>query len=249
MISFNPRAPESGVVSWADFYQIIALVGGVAGIWISKSWGGIKSLLGRAILIISIGLFLQNIGQTIFSIYDIFFPGFNVYPSLADVGFFGSIPFYIYGAYLLCKVCGVHKSFFSKLSTKLLVVGIPVIILMLSYFVFLKDYVFDFSSPLKIFLDFGYPLGQALYIALALVAFFVSKDALGGIMRGAILVLVFAFFVQYLADFNFLYQSTSNSWVLSGSYGDFLYLIAYTVMSYALIKFGYANQKMLSNKE
>jgi len=234
-----------GVFTWADFYQIIALVGGVAGFFVSQAWGGLKSILGRAIFFISLGLFFQNIGQTIFSFYAIYWPNTTFYPSLADIGFFGSVLSYIYGVYLICKMCGVHRGFINSNKIKLVVFLVPIVILGGSYFVFLKDYLYDPTSPIKVFLDFGYPLGQALYIALTVLAYIVSKNTLGGMMRSTILILFIALLLQYAADFNFLYQSTSDSWVLSGSYGDFLYLISYTFMSLTLIKFGYKNQEFM----
>ena len=246
LISANPDGNQS-VWSWADFYQIIALMGSVAGFFIAKKWGGLKSLLGRAVFVISLGLFFQNIGQTIFSIYAILWPSSTFYPSLADIGFFGSVIFYIYGAYLLCKVLGVHIAFRSY-KTKILVFLVPTLILAGSYLVFLKDYSADLSNPIKVFLDFGYPLGQALYISIALLAYIVSKNSLGGVMRGALLTLLFALFLQYAADFNFLFQSTQDSWVLAGSYGDFLYLVSYTCMAYALVRFGFVSDYLANNK-
>ena len=114
---------------------------------------------------------------------------------------------------------------------------LPVVIVGVSYALFLKDYQFDYSNPVKIFLDFGYPIGQATYISLAILAFVFSKDFLGGVMKNTILLLIVALCVQYFADFNFLFQSGNDSWMNSG-YGDLLYLVSYSFMSFALIQFG-----------
>ena len=84
----SARAAE--LVSWTDFYQIIAFVGAVVGFSISASWGGFQSTLGRSLFFISLGLFFQNIGQTIYSIYGLIFHISNIYPSYADIGFFDS---------------------------------------------------------------------------------------------------------------------------------------------------------------
>ncbi|MEI8130111.1 MAG: hypothetical protein WCG55_01235 [bacterium] len=221
---------------WGAVYQIVAFIGAVSGIIISNSWGGAKSLIGRAVLVFSIGLLLQNFGQTVFSIYNLVLKVQVPYPSLADVGFFGSIPFYIYGTYLIGRVCGSRislKSYHGKAFAFLL----PAVLLGLSYTLFLRGYQFDFTNPLKIVLDFGYPLGQATYISLAMLAFVFSKDFLGGVMKSTVLLLLGALCVQYIADFNFLYQAGNNTW-LNGGYGDMLYLLAYTFLSFALIQFG-----------
>ena len=128
---------------WAALYQIVALIGAVYGIFISRTWGGVKSMLGRAILMISIGLLMQNIGQTVFSYYNLVLQNPTPYPSIADIGFFGSIIFYIYGMVLFGKVCGTHLSL-QTYTNKAIAFIVPAILLACSYFMFLKGYQFDF---------------------------------------------------------------------------------------------------------
>jgi len=48
-------------------YGVMALYGGICGIHTSLKWGGIKTLLGRAILVFSLGLFMQEFGQVAYS--------------------------------------------------------------------------------------------------------------------------------------------------------------------------------------
>ena len=57
---------------WAASYQLAALWGAVCGLRISSSWGGLRSLIGRTIFVFSVGLLLQNLGQTVFSFYNLF---------------------------------------------------------------------------------------------------------------------------------------------------------------------------------
>ena len=109
--------------------------------------------------------------------------------------------------------------------------------LVFSYFFFLRDYQFDWSKPLTIFLDFGYPLGQATYVSLALLVLIVSIRSLGGMMKRPVLLLIFALLVQYLCDFNFLYQANRGSWY-AGSWGDYLYAVSYFIMTLAIIYIG-----------
>ena len=107
--------------------------------------------------------------------------------------------------------------------------------LIFSYFFFLRDYQFDWSNPLKIFLDFGYPLGQAIYVSIAILTYVLSKGVLGGVMKPKILFLVFALIIQYLADYNFLLQAANSTWQ-NGGYGDLIYLIAYLLMALSLLQ-------------
>lgn len=215
-------------------YGLMAILGGIAGIRIAQHWGGVKSVMGKAILFLSFGLLAEEFGQLVFSYYNIFAYVHVPYPSIADIGFFGNIPLYVIGIILLGEASGVHFSF-NKLSSKIQAVLIPAILLIVSYTFFLQKYEFDWSNPLKVFLDFGYPLGQAFYVSLAFVTYSLSSGILGGIMKNKILFLLFAFVIQYLADYNFLFQSSNGTW-LNGGYGDYLYLLAYFVMTLGIIQ-------------
>lgn len=229
-------------LSWAASYQLMALYGAIFGFIVSRSWGGFKSVLGKTIIFFSLGLLFQVFGQTIFSFYNLVFKIEVPYPSLADVGFFFSIPFYAYAAILLGKASGSGISF-KSIHKKIQAVAIPLVVLIMSYVIFLKGYEFDWSNSVQIFLDFGYPLGQAFYVSLALVVFLLSKDFLGGMMKSKVLIVLFALVVQYIADYNFLYQASKGSWI-NGGYGDYIYLVAYFIMSLALINLGSAFDKI-----
>ena len=85
------------------------------------------------------------------------------------------------------------------------------------------------------FLDFGYPLGQALYVSLALLTYLLSTKTLGGIMKNKVLLILFALAVQYAADYNFLSQAYAETW-RNGGYGDAIYLLAYFLMALGLIQ-------------
>ncbi len=219
---------------FSDTYGLIALWGGIWGMYISVGWGGMKSLIGRTIIYFSIGLLMQEFGQLAYSYYYLF-QGIAVpYPSIGDIGYFGSIPFYILGVFTLAKTSGIVISL-KSIENKLQAVIIPFGTLVFSYFFFLRNYTFDLSNPLTVFLDFGYPLGQSIYISLALLTFLLSRKLLGGVMRGRILFFLLALVVQYLADFTFLYQASNASWI-AGGFNDYLYLLSYFLMSMALFQ-------------
>ena len=241
----NHDSSSQGAQLWAVTYQIIAWFGAITGLYFSRFWGGKESVMGRANLAFAIGLLAQSLGQSIFSFY--FFKGIEApYPSLADVGFFGSIPLYIYGVILLGRASGVRfsfKSYRSKISAFI----IPALILALSYIILLKNYEFDWSSPLTVILDFGYPLGQALYISLALVVYLLTRNYLGGMLKKPILLFIFALLAQYIADYVFLFQISRDTY--TGGLGvDFLYLMAYFIMALALINLGSSYKKIVESK-
>ena len=235
---FDPEAIVDMKHYWSATYMLLSILGGIFGLVISKYWGGYRSLIGRAILCFSVGLFLQSFGQLVYNYYTLFAKIEAPYPSLGDLGYFGSIPAYIYGVLLLGRAAGLKIS--SKTySNQILLVVFPLLMLIFSYFFFLKGYEFDWSNPLLVFLDFGYPFGQAIYVAWALLVLVVSRKFLGGIMRKPVLLLLFALIIQYLCDFNFLYQATRGNWY-AGGWGDYLYAFSYFVMTLAIIYIGNA---------
>lgn len=238
---------DTSIHYFAGGYGIVAFLGAVWGMRISHHWGFFKSLVGRAIAMFSIGLFLQEFGQLAYAYHIVVLHNEIPYPSIGDVGYFGSIFFYAYGVYLTAKASGIKVSMQSY-GNKLQAILIPILILGYSYFLFLRDYSIDFSQPLTLFLDFGYPLGQAFYISLALLAFILTRNILGGIMKTRILFILFALLLQYLADFNFLFESSRETWVTAG-YGDYLYLLSYFVMVVAILQFRMSSVKAKLNQE
>ncbi len=233
---FSKNVTEYDTQLYAASYQILALFGAIIGFWMATRWGGYKSLLGKSLIFFSLGLLLQSFGQTAYSYY-IFFQKIEVpYPSLGDVGYFGSVIAYILGIIYISRVSGFGMSW-KIIKNKVYFFVIPILILGISYFFFLKGYEFDWSQKLKMFLDFGYPFGQALYVSMAIVTLVFSRNVLGGIMRRPILLLIFALMIQYLSDFMFLYQASAGTWK-AGGFNDYLYSISYFLMSIVLIYTG-----------
>ncbi len=227
-------------------YGVIALLGGIFGMDVARRWGGVQSIIGKSILMFSLGLLAQEFGQIVYSYNHYFLNKEGMYPSLGDLGYFGSIPLYIYGVYLLGKASGVKVGLVS-FERKLQAVIIPLIILVAGYVLFLEEYKFDWSQPIKTFLDFGYPLGQAIYVSLAILVYLLSRGILGGIMKKAILFILFALCFQFLADYTFLYQSSKGTWHV-GEINDYMYLVAYFVMTLALLQFNIVLKRLREKK-
>ena len=217
---------------WAALYQTVAIWGGLFGLISSRRWGGYRSLMGQAIIFFSVGLLFQSLGQTVFSYYTTLRGVDLPYPSLADVGYFGSVILYILGIWCLARVAGVGTSL-RNLDSKLFTLLVPFLALIASYGLFLRGYVFDWSAPLRVILDFGYPLGEAIYVSIAALTLMLSWNLLRGIMRWPLVFVMIALIAQYIAEFNFLYQALNETWI-NGGYGDFLYLLAYFLMALSL---------------
>jgi hypothetical protein len=230
------RSPATTIADqqFSATYGIIALFGGICGIYISKQWGGLKSIFGRAMLMFSFGLLAQEFGQLVYSYF--FYNKIEMpYPSIGDLGYFSSILFYIYGVYLLARASGVRFTL-KTIESRLQAIIIPLLILIICYWLFLKDYQVDWSQPLRVFLDFAYPLGDAVYISLALLTYFLTRNFLGGLMRNRVLFLLLALVVQFIADYTFLYQSRTSATAYPGGVNDYLYLFAYFLMTFGLLQ-------------
>ncbi len=227
-----------------SFYMLLPLFGGVTGLLTSTNWGGAKSTIGRAILFLSFGLLAQVLGQLYYFISIDFLHIEIPYPSIGDIGYFGSIPLYITGIWFLSKAIGTKNAL--NIKSAFLVVLLPILLLIFSYIEFLKDYEFDWSAPLVIFLDFGYPFGQAIYISIAILTFLLSIKYLGGKLKYPVLVLLFALLCQYASDFVFLYQVNNETWT-GGGINDFMYLFSYFVMTMGLLQFNGVLDKLKGN--
>jgi len=249
-INFIIDPTDNQRYAFGALYGLMALSGAVYGVMSARKWGGTKSALGTALLMLGLGLGAAEFGQLAFSYYNII-KGVEIpYPSIADVGFFGAIPLYVIAALSVARVVGTKYSMKTGLR-KFIFLLIPLAALGVSYAVFLRTYEFEGASALRVFLDFGYPLGQALYVCLALLIYVSTLKTLGGVMKRRILLLLAAFAVQYAADFNFLYQTLHGTWV-NAAYGDYLYFVAYTLMATTLVLFSYipsAKQKVADQPE
>jgi hypothetical protein len=218
---------------WAVTYQVIAWYGALCGFYFARLWGGWKSVVGRANLAFAMGLLAQSFGQSVFSYY--FYNGVHTpYPSLADLGFFGSIPFYIYGAVLLVKFTRFKFRSLKHLAPAFV---IPIVMLVGSYILFLKGYQIDPSDNLRLLLDFGYPLGQAIYVSIAILALIISSRIMKGIMIKATLLFILSLVMQYISDFTFLYTSINGTFV-GGGMVDYLYMVSYFFMALSLVYLG-----------
>ncbi len=211
-------------------YFILAFYGAICGIATSRLWGGLSTLLGRAILMFSIGLLGQVFGQIAYSYYTNILR-VNPYPSVGDAGYFGAIFFYIYGAVLLAKSSGI-KINIQLFRKELIAIVVPAVMVSVAYILFLQGYELDLNDPVKTILDFGYPLGEAIYISIAIVIFILSRNMLDGIMRSNALFLLIALLAQFLMDYLFILNYENYT---SGNYIDFLSLLAYYFMTIALM--------------
>src|SRR3989344_6672865 len=163
---------------------VIPLVGGLFGIKNALNWGGMKSVLGRSVLGISLGLLAWAGGMVIWNYY-LFFTVVEVpYPSLADVIFILSWPLWTYGLLQLSRAIGLRFAW-KNLSHKKSIFFISGIIILLSvYLIFgvARDWGVSFTDlNIKLFFDIFYPIGSIVISTLVFLIYWLSKGFLGGI--------------------------------------------------------------------
>lgn len=236
---------KPGPNSFGNTYGIIALIGAFTGFASAIKWGGLKSILGKALFFFSFGLLFQEAGQLIYSYYIEVAKVQIPYPSWGDAAYFGSTLLYIIGAIYLTRVSGATLTL-KNTGYKLVAIFIPIIILAVSYAILMHDFKYGHSSGLAIFLDNAYPIGEALYISIGILAFLLSLKLLGGVLKAGILFIIVALVAQYASDFTFVYQSNRGNYV-PGDFDDLFYLIAYYIMGLALLKFYLIYRKLAKN--
>ena len=230
---FNPSPTHQQGNVWTSIYMIFSLFGFTSGIIVFHSFGGFKTALGRAIFAFSLGLLFQSFGQTTYTYY-LFFKHIDIpYPSIGDIGFFGSIPIYFYGITQLAKAFAGGLSL-KSFGNKIQVFILPLTMLFVPYYFFFHNYVFDWSHTFRIFLDFGYPLGDAICVSIAVLTFTLSKKILPGTAKGAIMALIAGLTLQYISDYTYLYQTNIGFWQ-AGGINDLTYCTAYFVMTLGII--------------
>jgi len=220
---------------WVLNQALVPLIGGINGLFLSKKWGGWQSVIGRSLVFISLGSLGWSFGDFVWSYFNLVEKIAIPYPSLADLGFFSMIPLWSLGMYFMIKAIG-GKFAWRSLHGKIVVIVLPVLGFIVSYFLFLKGITLSGQFDWTKFLDIAYPLGDTMTITFALIAFGVSTRMLGGRMKLPILILILGFVAEYFADFSFSYGN-SNGIYFNGSWIDLIYLTAQFLVVYGLANF------------
>lgn len=228
----NGHGGDPHKFNWS--YGLIALVGSLFAWYVAfRQWGGFKSVFGRLIFFLGLGLFSEWFGLQIWTYYNVIKHVEVPYPSWADVGYFGIIPAYSYASWMLAKSCALKLSA-KKIQAKLIILIVPIVMLGLAYSLFLKDVGFKDQTFLTNFLNIGYPAGDVIAPTVAIITALLVTSVLGGLMKTRILFLIFAFLVQFGTDYLFLYQSGAGTYK-NGGVSDLLYATSYFIMSLAII--------------
>ncbi len=212
---------------------VLAFLGGIFGLFISKHWGGGKSAVGKAVLLMSLGTTSWSLGNFVWSFYTFFLQTEMPYPSLADVGYTLAVPLWAIGVYFLSQATGAKFSL-RRMRGRLMLIALPLIAAVVSYyflFVIARGSSIEVEGGLlKIFLDFYYPIGDWVILTMSFLLFGLSLKYLGGRFRTPVFVTLLGFVIMFLADFSFSYTTTVGTYY-NGNTADLLFALAMTVIS------------------
>jgi hypothetical protein len=239
--------------AYSFLFGLIPLFGGLIGLFKSNLWGGIKTILGKAIFFFSTGLLLWGLGEMVWSYYNFFMDEPAPYPSLADIGFAPSIFFWILGAYYLAKASGAYLAFRRSNLAKFLTVFILAVITAAAYVMLIQVarkgvLVPEGETALKTVLDIAYPLGDFLALCFALIVFVLGRKYLGGFYKGAIGFILLGLGVMYFADFVFSYTTTAGTFY-NANWGDLMLSTGTFLMSFGILGFATTPSSRKSLKE
>jgi len=217
-------------------YGFLPFFGGILGISIAKRWGMFKSSMGKAIFFLSMGSFIWSIGAFIWAYYNFVVHAAVPYPGFSDVAWIACYPFWGLGVFYLGQAMYI-KLGLRKVSGKLFIIILPIIVVASSWY-FLVDIarggsITSGGGLLKVFFDIAYPTGDVLILTLAFLIFGFSFLSLGGRYKWPIILILFGFLFQYLADFAFSYTTTINTYY-NGDWVDLLYATSLFILSFGL---------------
>ncbi|HAI62981.1 MAG: hypothetical protein UU64_C0021G0006 [candidate division WWE3 bacterium GW2011_GWF2_41_45] len=228
--------PEDSIRDYfSDSYGIVAGLGGFLGLIFAHKWDGWKSYVGKSLILFSLGLFFQFCGQLSYSIEYYIYGIENSYPSVGEVFFFSSIFFYIFGVWFVAKSAGTTISI-KGVKKKLIAYVFPLLMIAFSYFMFINGTDFESYGLIANILTLAYPIGQAIYVSMAILTSYLAFNLVGGAMRRRVFFILFACIFQYAADSTFLYKTIQETW-MPADISEYMFVVSYFLMSMAFIDF------------
>lgn len=219
---------------------IIPIIGSFIGLSVARSWGGLKSRLGRAITFYSLGLLAWGCGVVGWLIYIYILDRTEVpYPSPADfVYMLAQIMWYL-GSLYIAGVIGAQYAIKSRMGwlkaalASVLAVGLSYLLLIT---VARQGSLETTGLSMQTFFDFYYPIATALSLTLVTVVYLLSHKYLGGLYKKSIIVLFVGFIFQFFGDFTYTWTTTTEVYH-NGHWADMLFTTAMLVLTWGLLLF------------
>lgn len=229
-------------------YCLVALVGGITGIFVSKLWGGRQSKVGAGLLFISTGLLFQFFFQVSYSFYYYVLGIENAYPSIGDVFYVTGNLLFLFG---LIKIQGIFASQSIDMGrlrrSGLILSGVLVLVYLTVYAIFVFDKASIELTTLQGWVILGIDsitfIGNICMFYIISTSFVASSKYLGGLLKVPTLLLLSSVLIFYVADIEYAVSDNLGNWRPAG-FDDYLVFLAYFLISYALLRFRKAYEKL-----
>ncbi len=225
---------------FAFLYALMPFLGGIAAIRGYREWGGLSTILGKAILFLGLGLFMWGFGKIAW-VYYAAIPGIQN-ASLPDWFFAPSVFLYTIGTIYLSLTTGIRLSL-KFTSGRVFAVVTPIIIFILAYYVFIsvpqpnvETVIANKDALLQSIFNVAYPIGDAVSLAVAAVVAGLSFRYLGGLYKTEIIFILSGLAGMFAADSYFAYTSLSGTSQIGGT-GDLIYTFALFLLTCGLLGF------------
>lgn len=225
---------------YSFLFGLIPLIGGLYSMFRTKTWGGLKSAVGKAVFFIGLGVFCWGVGETIWSFYNFFLGIPAPYPSLADIGFAPSIFFYGLGTVYLAQATGARFALKSGVA-KLFAIAASVAIAIFSYYILVMVarggvLVPEGETLLKAILDVAYPLGDFVGLTLGVVISGLSFKYLGGRYALDIVAIWLGLAFMFVGDTLFSYTTTVGTYY-NANVGDLILTLGTFLLTFGALGF------------
>lgn len=223
---------------YSFLFGLIPLLGGILVLGNVSVWNELKSVMGKAVFYLGLGIFLWGCGSLIWSYFN-FFKGISApYPSLADVAFIPSVFFYGLGTFYLSNATGVKYGLKNKFA-KVFVIIAPILIFIFSYYILIYVaragvLISPSGTLLKTIFDVMYPLGDFIALTIAVLVSGLSFKYLGGELKYSVISILLGLIVMFTADTIFSYTTTIGTFY-NGDFGDLIYTIGLFLLTFGVL--------------
>jgi hypothetical protein len=178
-----------------------------------------KSAMGRSLAFILTGMLMWGFGNLAWLYYNVVMGIELPYPSLADVGYIGMIPFASFGLLLLLRSVKIK---FDKAAI-LKITLIPIAMFLVTYLLFIQSKLAEDADPVVKILNVAYPVGDVVFLSFGLAILSLVK---GGKMFRPIGIICAGFIVEAVADFVFSWSTSTGTYYV-GSLADLFFALAF----------------------
>ncbi len=233
---------KSGSLNYifALMYALMPFLGGIAAIRGYQEWGGLSTILGKAILFLGLGLFMWGFGKIAW-VYYAAIPGIQN-ASLPDWFFAPSVFLYTIGTIYLSLTTGIRLSL-KFTSGRIFAIVTPIVVFILAYYVLIAlpkadidTLISNKDTILRSIFNIAYPIGDAVSLAVAAVVAGLSFRYLGGLYKTEIVFILTGLAGMFAADSYFAYSSLVGTSYIGGT-GDLLYAFALFLLTCGLLGF------------